>query len=55
MTEIYPGCYRGQTASGLTVLAEPMPHLNSVSVGLWVPADATTRLKRQGWLTSSST
>lgn len=38
MTEIYPGCYRGQTASGLTVLAEPMPHLNSVSVGLWVRA-----------------
>lgn len=38
MTEIYPGCYRGETASGLTVFAEPMPYLNSVSVGLWVKA-----------------
>jgi predicted Zn-dependent peptidase len=38
MTEIYPGCYRGQAASGLTVVAEPMPHLNSVTVGLWVKA-----------------
>lgn len=38
MTEIYPGCYRGETASGLTVIAEPMPHRNSVTVGLWVKA-----------------
>ncbi len=38
MTEIYPGCYREDTASGLAVLAEPMPHLNSVTVGLWVKA-----------------
>lgn len=38
MTEIYPGCYRGVAPSGLTVIAEPMGHLNSVTVGLWVKA-----------------
>ena len=38
MTEIYPGCYRADTASGLTVITEPMPHLRSVTVGLWVKA-----------------
>lgn len=38
MTEIYPDCYRGTSASGLTVIAEPMPHLRSVTVGLWVKA-----------------
>jgi len=38
MTEIYPGCYRGISSSGLTVIAEPMPHLRSVLVGLWVKA-----------------
>ncbi len=38
MTEIYPGCVRAETASGLIVIAEPMPHLRSVTVGLWVKA-----------------
>lgn len=38
MTEIYPGCFRTDTASGLVVIAEPMPYLRSVTVGLWVKA-----------------
>ncbi len=38
MTEIYPGCFRADTASGLAVITEPMPHLRSVTVGLWVKA-----------------
>lgn len=38
MTEIYPGCFRGTTAAGLTVLVEPMPELRSVAVGLWIKA-----------------
>ena len=38
MTEIYPGCFRADTASGLVVIAEPMPYLRSVTVGLWVRA-----------------
>ncbi|HEU68605.1 MAG TPA: insulinase family protein [Candidatus Acetothermia bacterium] len=38
MIEIYPGCYQGCTASGVAVLAEPMPSLRSVAVGLWVRA-----------------
>lgn len=38
MTEIYPGCVRAEAASGLVVIAEPMPHLRGVTVGLWVKA-----------------
>ncbi|MCX7750133.1 MAG: insulinase family protein [Candidatus Bipolaricaulota bacterium] len=38
MTELYPGCFRGTTEAGVTVLAEPMPGLRSVAVGLWIKA-----------------
>ncbi|MBC7170184.1 insulinase family protein [Candidatus Bipolaricaulota bacterium] len=38
MIEIYPGCYQDCTAAGAEVLAEPMPSLRSVAVGLWVRA-----------------
>ncbi len=36
MTEVYPNCFRDQTASGLTVLVEPMASLQAAVVGLWV-------------------
>lgn len=38
MTEIYPGCFAGETSSGLEVLVEPMPGFRGVALGLWVKA-----------------
>lgn len=38
MTELYPGCLAGKASSGLELLVEPMAHLRSVALGLWVRA-----------------
>ncbi len=38
MEEIYPGCFRAEVAPGISVLAESIPGVRSVALGIWVGA-----------------
>ncbi len=38
MHEVYPGCFREELSPHLELIVEPIPHANSVAIGVWLSA-----------------